>query len=243
MTAVADPLGEMRTKLTRRFRWFTVYHAILVAVAIAAIGWMALTFPSSNTLWAFVFIVIVMPAGVPLVWWLNRRGVARVMDAFESFRPRLGAAKVSLSAGYLLVLDNGIVFGADPRTNNIRFIAFFSAGGALLHPDIHQAERWAARIRGMQMGGAISRRKGPSEAQAELERFGAAFGAKAYFLSLRQVRTERMVAGEPMWHEVLLFFIPRWPDHASQIAGQLDQIVSFLETARGRYFPGSGSTA
>lgn len=237
-----DPIGEMRARMSRRFRWFTVYHAILVAFSVALVGWIVLPSQSSNLLWAFVFIAIVMPIGVPLVWWMNRRGYMRIMDALEAFRPRVRDAKVSLGAGYLLILDNGLVFAADPRTNALRFVAFLSAGGAVFRPDVRQAERWVARIRGMQTEGAITQKKGPPEAQAVLDQLRQEFGAKFYYLFLREVRSDRMAPGEPMWHLVLGFFVPRWWDRAKEIAAGVDRIASFLETAKDRYFP-RGATA
>lgn len=241
MAAAGDPVGAMRARLERRFRWFTVYHGILVAIAVIAIGWIALTSGDSQLFWAFVFIAIVMPAGVPLVWWLNHRGVEQLARGLEPLRRRVRDAKVSAGVGYLLVLDNGVVLVLDPRTNSVRFVGFFSAGGTLLQPDAAQAARWAMRIRGMRNEGMITKNKGPPEAQAELERFRVALGAKFYVLSVRDVKPDRLSQGEPMRHMVLGFFLPKWRDHAEPIAHELDRIAAFLQENQGRTFSPAGS--
>ncbi len=233
----ADPLGEMRAKLSRRLRWFTLYHAIMVVVAVGVIGYFAFLTGSSSLLWGFLFIAIVMPVGVPLIWWMNRRGLRQRMAAFEGLRPHVVGAQAFASAGYLVLLDNGLVLAVDPQTNALRFIAFFSPGGALIRPSMAQARLWGTRIRGLESEGAISKTKGPAEAQAELERFRVAFGAKWYLCFLRQVKSDRLVAGDPMWHEVAAFFVPKWWDRAQTIVAQLDSLVRFMETARTRYFP------
>lgn len=242
MAAVGDPLGRMQAKIARRLRRFTVYHAAVVVVALSALAWILLLSGVPTFLWTFVVLVILMVAGIPLVWWLNRRNFDRMMSGFEAFRPRITDAKLSLNSGYLLILDNGLVLGVDPRTSALRFLAFFSAGGALLHPEMAQAERWGTRIRGMQTEGAITGKKGPADAQAALERFRVAFGAKWYLLFLRQLKPDRMVAGDPMWHEVLAFFIPKWWNQARAVAGELDPLMTFLQTAKTQYFPRSAES-
>ncbi len=241
--AVEDPLERMRRTLTRRFRWFTVYHATMVVIALALIGWIALPSGSADLVWVFIYVAIVMPVGVPVVWWLNRRNTRRLLGSLEPFRSRITDAKTSLSMGYLLVLDSGVVLGIDPRSNTVRFVAFLSAGGALLRPDLTQAERWGSRIRGMQPGGAVTKKKGPPEAQAELEQLRVSIGARWYMFFLREVRADRLAPGDPMWHAVLGFFIPRWSEHAKEVAGQLEAVTAFLTSAKARYFPhGTGDT-
>lgn len=239
----ADPLDEMRATLARRSRWFTVAHAVLVVVAVGVFGWFAFVSQSSSFLLGFIFLAIVMPAGVPLIWWMNRRGWSRIMAAFEAFRPRVVGARASPTVGFFLLLENGLVVAVDPRSGAVRFVAFFSPGGALIRPDMAQVVRWGSRIRGLQSEGAISKSKGPAEAQAELERFRVAFGAKWYLCFLREVKSDRLAAGEPMWHEVLVFFIPRLWEQTPTIAAQLDAVTGFMERARTLYFPRGAKTA
>ncbi len=243
MAQVGDPLGRMRLLLEKRLRRFTIYHAILVVVAVVLIAWITLPSGSETLWWAFVYVAIVMPAGIPLIWWINRRGFNRAMGALEVLRPRISDAKTSMAAGYLLILDSGLVLSLDPRSNALRFIAFFSAGGALIRPDLAHAEKWALRIRGMRTEGGVTNKKGPEPARAELERLRAAFGANMSMLYLREVRPERMAAGEPMWHEVLTFLMPRWWEHTQAVAAGLDALPSFLEGARIQYFSKAGSAA
>lgn len=241
MAVVGDPLERMREKLARRLRRFTVYHSILAAVSVAAIGWIVLPSGPPSLVWAFVYLAVVMPVGVPVVWWLNRRFFRRAMAAFEPFRSWIVDARVLVGTGYLLILSSGLVLGLDPRSNTLRCSAYFSPGGALVHPDAAQAERWGSRIRGMTTEGAITKKKGPSDAQQELEQFQAAFGARWYMFFLREVRSERLAAGDPMWHEVLAFLIPRWPEHMKEVANELERLTSFMVEARAKYFPHGAS--
>ncbi len=240
MAVVGEPLERMLTTQERRLRWFTVYHAVLAVIAVAAIGWIALPSGVQDLVWIFIYAAIVMPAGVPVIWWLNRRGFRRTRAALESLQPWVSDAKLSAGVGYLLVLDSGIVLSLDVRSNLIRFLAFFSAGRALLHPNAAQAQRWASRIRGLQTEGAITNKKGPAEAQAELERFRLAMGARWYMMFFREVRAERLAAGDPMYHEILAFFVTKWADRAAAIAENLGSIRSFLETAPDRCFRTEG---
>ncbi len=237
MAGAAGPLARVREVQARRLRTFTILHAAGVAVTLVVVGWLIWGSRMPSLLGSLVFLAIIMPAGVPLVWWLNHRAFQRTMDAFGGFRPRIAEVKFAFGAGYILVLDNGLVLGLDPRTTALRLVAFFSAGGVLVHADVTRAERWVMRIRGMQSEGTITNNKGPAEARAELERFRVAFGAKWCMLSLREVRPEHMAADEPMWHESLAFFIPRRRDHARTVAAELDSPAAFLEAARTKCFP------
>lgn len=243
MAAAGGPLERMQAKVERRFRWFTVYHAIVVAIAVVAIGWIALPSGSQDLVWIFVYAAVVLIAGVPPVWWMNRRVFRRTMGVFERLRPWISDVDVAPGRGYLLILDRDVVLAMDSPPNVVNFMAFFSAGGALLRPDVAQARRWAARIRGMKTRVSITKRAGPPEAQAELERFREAFGARWYMLFFREVRADRLAAGEPMFHESLGFFIPRFSDRAQAVAERMDALIAFLETAPARYFLKAATTA
>ena len=243
MIAPSGPVEGLRATVGRRVRIFTTLHAAMAATTVIVLGAFAYSAGVELFWWLFLYMLVVMPAGVPFVWWLNRRSLRRLFRAFEEMRLRIRYAGFFASVGYLLVFDNGLSFGLDPQSNALRFIAFFSPGGAILQPTLEQAKAWGSRIRGTSAAGSITSKKGNPEAQEQLERFRVRFGARWYVLVSREVRMNRLAPGEPMWRVGAVFFNPRWQEHARDIADELDPLARFLEEARTRYLPPGSSPA